>query len=256
MIAHFSIQGDDKKYSFPLDLSSVTLRQYIDYCNFEKECLPSEFSELRQLYNDLADIPVTDKLDRKPVESRIRELEDTINSFEYVETRITWYAQVVNFWTGLSVDKIMGEVDGVGMDISQLTTLYNRLQQLCLTPDKTEYTNIIEHNGEAWYLPSQYMKDSTVIEYLESSQFYKLADDLAGHQWGVMGKVMCILVRKENEKYSRKLMKREEFFLSWTMDKVYQVAFFLTIRMQKLATVFQTYTHAQALSKLRQELKS
>jgi len=255
MKATFSIEGDSTKYIIPLDLSEVTLKQYINYCNLENKYLPKEIKELRKLHTDLQDISPTDKLDRQPVEKRIAELNDTIDSFEYKEVLLDWYARVVEFWTGLPYDKIMGVDGGSGMYIAQLQALYYQLERLLIPPKEAEYSQIIEHKGEAWYLPSQYMREATTIEYLEASQFQKLADDLAGNQWGVMGKIMAILVRKKDEKYNSKLVaEREEFFLSWTMDKVYTVAFFLLQRMEKLSAVFQTYTAAQTLSKLRQEL--
>ena len=255
MKATFTIEGDSTKYVIPLDLSEVTLQKFIDYCNMEKKHLPNESKELRELYAKLQDISPTDKLDRQPLEKRIKELNEVVESFEYREVLLTWYAKVVEFWTGLPYDKIMGIDGGVGMYVAQLQSLYYKLESLLIPPKDTEYTNIIEHKGEAWYLPSQYMREATTIEYLEASQFQKLADDLAGNQWGVMGKIMAILVRKKDEKYNSKLVAdREEFFLGWTMDNVYQVAFFLSRRTEKLAAVFQTYTAAQTLSKLRQEL--
>lgn len=253
--ATFTIEGDSTKYVIPLDLSEVTLSKYIAYCNIESKHLPKEIQELRQLYTDLQDISPTDKLDREPVEKRIAELNEVVDSFEYKEVLLDWYAKVVEFWTGLPYDRIMGLDDGIGMQVAQLQALYYKLEALLIPPKEAEYSQIIEHKGEAWYLPSQYMREATTIEYLEASQFQKLADDLAGNQWGVMGKIMAILVRKKDEKYHPRLVReREQFFLGWTMDKVYTVAFFLLQRIEKLATVFQTYTAAQTLSKLRQEL--
>jgi hypothetical protein len=142
------------------------------------------------------------------------------------------------------------------MNVPQLKALYLKLQGLLVPPEKTPYSNILEHDGETWYLPAQYMTDSSTIEYLESSAFYKLAEELAGGQWGVFGKVMCILVRKKGEKYNKNLMDREEYFLGWTMDKCYKVAFFLTTRMHKLSVASQTYTTAQATAKLKQVSKT
>lgn len=255
--ATFKIEGDNVKYVIPLDLSDVTLRKYIDFCNLEAKDLPNELKRLRELYTALAEIPVTDKLDRQPIEAEIEELNTIVEASEYRVTLLRWYATVVEFWTGLAYEKIMGLDGNGGMDVYQLQALYYQLEQLNLPPEKTEYTNVIEWKGEPWYLPAEYMRDATTIEYLEASQFQKLADELAGNQWGVMGKIMSIIVRKKDEKYSSKLVEeREEFFLEWTMDKVYQVAFFLLTRMQKLTAVLETYQAAQTLSKLKQESKS
>jgi hypothetical protein len=245
-----------EKYSFPENLSEVSLGQFIQYCELENKYLPSKMKELILLQEELAEIPLSDKLDRTPVEEKIETLYQEINSPDYKELILFWYSRIISFWTGLKYETIIGADGGSGMNVAQLKALALKLQELVNTPpEEVEYTNVIEHEGVNYFLPSQYMKEGTVVEYLEASQMYKIQETLAGGQWSSLAKVICILLRKEGEKYSKELLKREELFLRLPMSKAYKVAFFLLKRMDTLKSVFLTYTQAQIVKKLELELK-
>jgi len=251
----FKALGD--KYSFPQDLTEVTLGKFIEYCELEKKYLPLQLQELLQLQEELAEIPETDKLDRRPVEEKIDLLFEEVNSVDFQEVLIHWYSRIVSFWTGLKYELIIGEEGAEGgMDIAQLKALAIKLQELVNNPPEVEYSNVIEFKEELYYLPVDNMKEATVIEYLEASQMYKIQEHLAAGQWSALAKVICILLRKKDEKYNKKLLKREKYFLDLPMNKAYQVAFFLLNRIGKLKTLLATYTQAQALKKLEQELNS
>ena len=243
-----------KKYKFPHSLEEVSLREFIKYCELERDHQPPKYKELISLKEELSQVPEGDKLDRAGLEAKIEAVLEEVSSPAYMEERLSWAAKVVEFWTVLKYTTIMGEDGGEGMNAPQLEALSFQLQKLVNTPPEVEYSNIIEFKGELWYLPAQYMKDSTVIEYLESSQFYKLQEALAGGQWGALASVICILLRKKGEKYNKKLLERREFFLDMPMNKAYKVAFFFTKRIDTYSTLLGTYTAAQAVSKLRREL--
>lgn len=244
------------KYSFPQDLTEVTLGKFIQYCELEKKYLPLQLKDLLQLQEELAAIPETDKLDRKPVEDKIALLFEEVNSPDFQEQLIYWYSRIVSFWTGLKYEVIIGEEgEAGGMNLEQLKALALKLQELVNTAPEVELTNVIEFKEELYYLPANFMKESTVIEYLEASQMYKLQEEFSSGQWSALAKVICILLRKKGEKYSKDLLKREKYFLDIPMDKAYQVAFFFLNRIEKLKTVLTTYTQAQAVKKLEQELK-
>ena len=256
----FSTEKGGVQYKCPTKLEEVTLQKFIDYCNLERDFMPNELKQVAKLYEDLNG--VSNQQDEILIEEEINVLLEKINSMQYAETLLSWYARVVDFWTGLPFNMIMARDGGDGMNVDQLKALYLQTQKLIIPPDRPIYTkdnpysNILEHDGAIWYLPDRYMMDSKTIDYLESADFYKHAEELAGGQWGVFGKVMCILVRKKDEKYSKDLYKRESAFLQWPMDKCYEVAFFLMKRMHKLNVASQTYTTAQATAKLKQALKT
>jgi hypothetical protein len=245
-----------KQYEAPRQLSDITLGRFIQYCTFESKVMPKELKEIIKLNGELSEIPENDKLDRQPVLDKLSALYEIIEADSYGETLISYYAKIVEFWSGLPYAVIMGEDGGESMNIGQLKALSLQLQTLVNTPpENVEYSPVIEFNSEIWYLPTQYMKNSTVIEYLESSQFYKLQDQLAGGQWGALASVICFLLRKKGEKYSKDLLKRRSMFLGLPMDKAYQVAFFFLKRTNIYSKLLANYTAAQNLANFRQALR-
>lgn len=250
---HFQIPNDTNNYIIPTSLKDITLRDFVGYCDLEKNELPTDIRALHELQDELSLIPESDKLDRQPVLNKIEVLQGIVSNEDYEPILIDWYAKVVSYWTKLSYNKIIG-YEGEGMQLSQLKALYYQFQELVTPSYEPEYSQVIEHNDKLWYLPEQNMTNGTVIEYLEASNFQKLANELAGGEWHVFAKIMCILVKKKDEKYSKDLMIRESMFLDWTMDKVWAVAFFLLKRTETLKTAFLTYTKALNLARLKQEL--
>lgn len=241
-------------YKYPEGLQDISLKKFIEYCEFEKKNRPEKLQELSKLRAELLDIPETDKLDRKPVESKIESLVEEINNPGYIETMISWNAKVIEFWTGLPYATIVGEDGGEGMNLKQMEILADHLLNLVGKLPEVEYTNVIEYMGELWYLGERYMKDSTVIPYLEASQLYKIEEALAGGQWGALAKAICILLRRKGEKYNKKLLEREKFFLQMPMDKALQVAFFFERRTRLYSKLLSTYIASQTNVKLKQAL--
>jgi predicted NAD-dependent protein-ADP-ribosyltransferase YbiA (DUF1768 family) len=142
------------------------------------------------------------------------------------------------------------------MDINHLTWLYNHTVNLFNNLPEVEYSNIIEVNGEAWYLPERYMSNSTVIEFAESAQFQANLSKVEGGEWKALAKMMCVLVRKKDEQYSDKLLSREGIFLKWSLYDCWRVGFFLLKRLEALQPNLAIYTNVQTLRLLKQELKN
>ena len=122
--------------------------------------------------------------------------------------------------------------------------------------EEPEYTNVILVGDELWYLPMRYMEKSTLIEYAESSQFEANLKDVQDGNWKALAKIMCVLVRKEGEQYSDKLLKREEMFLSWTLENCLKVAFFLLKRNETSQQNMLIYMAAQDLMNVKRESKN
>ncbi len=130
-----------------------------------------------------------------------------------------YFARVVaHFAVGISEEVILGGgKHGDGMNVGQLEYLYSTIIRIMNNYEEPEYTNVILVDGELWYLPMRYMEKSTLIEYAEASQFEANLKDLDKGNFGALAKIMCVLVRKEGEMYSDKLLKREEQFLNWNL---------------------------------------
>jgi hypothetical protein len=100
------------------------------------------------------------------------------------------------------------------------------------------------------------MEKSTLIEYAESSQFEANLKDVQDGNWKALAKIMCVLVRKEGEQYSDNLLKREEMFLSWTLENCLKVAFFLLKRNETSQQNMLIYMAAQDLMNVKRESKN
>jgi hypothetical protein len=167
-----------------------------------------------------------------------------------------YFARVVaHFAEGITEAEIIGQ-KGPGMNVGQLEYLYNTIVSILNNYEEPEYSNVMLVDGELWYLPTRYMEKSTLIEFAEASQFEANLKDLEKGNWGALAKIMCVLVRKEGEPYSDKLLRREEQFLGWNLKNCLQVAFFLLKRNEISVQNLQIYMAAQDLMNAKQESKN
>jgi hypothetical protein len=162
-----------------------------------------------------------------------------------------------HFADGITEAEIVGgKKQGDGMNVGNLEYLYSSIVKLLNSYDEPEYSNVIMVGDELWYLPMRYMEKSTLIEYAESSQFEANLKDVQDGNFKALAKIMCVLVRKEAEQYSDKLLKREEMFLSWTLENCLKVAFFLLKRNETSQQNMLIYMAAQDLMNVKRELKN
>jgi hypothetical protein len=245
-----------QSFEYPESLSDVTLKQYLEFLEFVESTKPKVLKDI-----DTANIKIAEAIelkDNKGLELARKELDDateTINDIVQYQQIFPYYARVVSFFSGLSVPLILGQVaDTLGMRVDHLTGLYIHTTKIFNQLPEVEYTNVLEVNGEVWYLPERFMSDSTVIEFAEAAQFQANLSKVENGEWKALAKMMCVLVRKKDEQYSDKLLKREELFLSWNLLDCWRVAFFLLRRTEVLQLSFQTYTNVQTLMQLKQEL--
>ena len=247
---------NEQSFEYPESLSDVTLKQYLEFLEYVESTKPKVLKDI-----DTANIKIAEAIDlkdNKGLELARKELDEateTIDDIVQYQQIFPYYARVVSFFSGLSVPLILGQVaDTLGMRVDHLTGLYVHTTKIFNQLPEVEYSNVLEVNGEVWYLPERFMSDSTVIEFAEAAQFQANLSKVENGEWKALAKMMCVLVRKKDEQYSDKLLKREELFLSWNLLDCWKVAFFLLRRIEVLQLSFQTYTNAQTLMQLKQEL--
>jgi hypothetical protein len=244
-----------QSFEYPESLRDVTLKQYLEYLEFIESTKPKVLKDI-----DTANIKIAEAIelkDNKGLELARKELDDateTIDDIIQYQQIFPYYARVISFFSGLSVPFILGQDGGEGMRVDHLTGLYVHTTKMFNHLPEVEYSNVLEVNGEVWYLPEKFMNDSTVIEFAEAAQFQANLSKVENGEWKALAKMMCVLVRKKDEQYSDKLLKREELFLSWNLLDCWRVAFFLLRRIETLRLSFLTFTSAQTLMQLRQEL--
>jgi hypothetical protein len=245
------------KFKYPESLHDITLKQYIEYLDFVEPTKPQVLKDI-----DKANIKIQECVeirDQKGLEIAKNELNASIDSIDDIvkyQQLFPYYARVISYFSGLDVAFILGQDGGAGMRVDHLQWLYAQTINIFNNLPEVEYTNVLEVNDELWYLPERFMANSTVIEFAEAAQFQANMAKVEGGEWKALAKMMCVLVRKKDEQYSDKLLKREELFLSWNLYDCWTVAFFLSKQIEKYAISSAIYTNAQNLMRLKQELSN
>lgn len=243
-------------FTFPQTLADITLKQYIDFMTFVEPTKPDELRRIEiasQAFNE-AEKPQ----EKEKAGAEFDEAVNACNDIVMYRKVYPYFARVVaHFANGITEEEIIGgKKQGDGMNIGNLEYLYTSVVKMLNNYEEPEYTNVILVDGELWYLPMRYMEKSTLIEYAEASQFEANLKDVEEGNWKALAKIMCVLVRKEGEQYSDKLLKREEMFLNWTLDNCLKVAFFLLKRNEISQQNLAIYMAAQDLMNAKQELKN
>lgn len=243
------------RFTYPSELADITLRHYIDFMTFVESTMPDEFRRIEE-----ASIARNSAETAQEKEKALKEFDEAVNACDDIvmyRKVYPYFARVVaHFAEGITEAQILGTNGSDGMNVGQLEYLYSTIIRILNSYDEPEYTNVIMVDKELWYLPMRYMEKSTLIEYAEASQFEANLKDLDKGNWGALAKIMCVLVRKENEPYSDKLLRREEQFLNWNLENCLKVAFFLLKRSEISQQNLQIYMAAQDLMNAKQELKN
>lgn len=245
------------KFDYPESLKDITLKQYLGYLELIEPTKPQLLKDVETFSLKIDN--AKELKDNKGLEIAKKEFEDTIVQIDDIYTYqyiFPYYARVVSYFSGLQESVILGKDGTQGMRVDHLTGLYNHLINIFNNLPEVPFDPVIEVNDELWYLPDQFMTGSTVIEFAEAAQFQANLSKVENGEWKALAKMMCVLVKKKDEQYSDKLLKREEFFLSWNLFDCWRVAFFFLKRAERLKISLATYTNLQNLMLLKQELSS
>ena len=214
------IQVQGEYYNLPQKWADITVARWIA---FSKEVAPTE---PECMYNG------------------------ELNRENYTREALPYMAKYLEFWAEMP--------EGLAMKCNHETVaiLYRALTHSLAALPVPDESPVFQHQGELWYLPKKAFEGSSVQDFIEAAQYQDMAEKLGLGQWGVLPKLLCILVRKEGEQYSDVLMEREEMFLSWPMSIAWQVSFFLHRLGQTYLQSFQSSEIALNLSSLKQVLEN
>lgn len=243
------------KFEYPNELKDITLKKYLDFLSLIEPTKPQVLKDIDVILQQIDEV----KNESKEYKEKVAELEvklDSITDLVKSQHIYPYYARVVSYFSGLTEEYILGKDGGEGMQVKALEWLYNTVIKIFNNLPEVEYDHIIERGDEVWYLPTQFMKDSTVIEFAETAQFIAQMQSMEAGNWFAMPKVMCVLVRKKGEQYHERLLKREKDFLEWNMLDVWRVCFFLLKQIEKSQISSLISTNSLRLTKLKQELES
>ena len=126
------------------------------------------------------------------------------------------------------------DVDSVNQVVSVIDTLMEEYKP------KGKKSFIYEE--ETYYFPSDYLKNYTYGDYIESTQLDMYIDTMKHGKFDVLPEQMAILCRKIDEKYDDDVIpEKSEKFKNLTMDTVWEFAFFLTKQKKKFMTLSSTF---------------
>lgn len=242
----FEVNG--KEYSLPDSLSEVTLDRFID---FQEKVYGKKPETLEEAEN------LNDPEERKAFIS-------TLSTEEIEGAWFNYYVLYVMYFTELEED-VAGKISKEG-----ILELYNLIYKL-LRVDFVEMESF-EHKGDTYYLPKApenyiaktklYMQGSTSIEFITAMQYDKYAQKFGNSDWAVYPYIIATICRKKDEQLPLDVNEREQFlesraklFKDLTLDKAFNVAFFLLNRKAQLKEYSSLYSLIRLLRQLAQERK-
>lgn len=138
------------------------------------------------------------------------------------------------FLTGLDKESVKST------DINQVNEVLSAVEVLTKEYEPKGINNF-EFEGETYYFPSEYLKQNTFGDFIETTQLDKSIEQYKNGRFDVLPEQMAILCRKEGEQYDDDVIpEKTEKFKKLSMDKVFEFAFFLSNANQKLVKLFST----------------
>lgn len=235
IVCEYKKSGQTFSFQVCMNWKDITLERLL---SFLKKIEPQMPECLKNIY------------DEEEEEARIK-LIDKLNEDDNLAILNYQLKYIHHFSNNVSFEDIQN------IKVSQVRGLYDMIRRGLANEPKNEYINVIEHVGENWYLPEKHMKNSTFIEFVESAQYEKHFRKAAngGNAWHAMPKILCILLRKKGEAFTMDVYQRERLFLKMTMDKVFNVAFFLTRLNETFGLDTLVYTKLMQVVAKRKKLE-
>lgn len=238
----FSLPGVDKKYSYPLDATSVKLRDFIDGMVIQREEMPETMREISEEKN---------KAKRLRMAAKVPQV-------VYAHEHIPYMAKIISVFSNLEYDLIVGGYDDyTGMKRSDVETIFRSIVKATTEYKVIEDFKSFEFNGVEYFMPNKFMEGSTVIEYMESSQFQAYYSKLKEGMWGALPFVIAIVAKPEGEIYNKdNTVLRGEAFKDLDLQTAMNVNFFLMRLSRKLKRDSLFFQLARMQEQLRQGLRS
>lgn len=208
-----------KAYEFPTSLSSITLRQRID---FNTQYGRDLFEERVKL------LEIEEESEEK--DSKLTEL--------YLMTA----CKTFSFFSGIPLE------DVVKIPINQVMNVYeNCMKGLLDQQEDIELQNEFVWNDEIWILGAPeltYQSNLSFNQFLTSKQIAKALHDMGLGMWETLPKLCAIFLKKDGEEFDEAWIadgnERHELMLDLPLDIALQVGFFLKSSMISFSQTFQS----------------
>tara|TARA_R110000822_G_scaffold69179_1_gene168144 strand:+ start:249 stop:944 length:696 start_codon:yes stop_codon:yes gene_type:complete len=149
--------------------------------------------------------------------------------------------ELFGYMTGLDKEDMNNvSLDSVTEVISVLDVLMEDYKPKGLTS--------FDYDNQTYYFPSEFLKQNTYGDYIESTQLDMYIDSMKHGRFDVLPEQMAILCRRLDEKYDDDIIpEKTENFKNLKMDIVWEFSFFLTQQNTKLAKLLSMYSEKNLL---------
>lgn len=215
---------DGSEYECPRRMGDIVLKDFIKLVGQIEKKMPEKMQAI---------------FDEKDEEKRHKLVEE-LGEWEYQKYFVPYMAKVVSLLCKVPMRKIMGgEGQESRMNIVDLEMLYSNCMGCFAGWEFNEEFDGFDFEGVRYVMPKVHMRGSTVIEFLEASQYQHHYRQLEKGRWEAMPFVVAILARPEGEEYdSDKVEERGKKFLRLPLDVVWNVSFFLMRQNRRLRNAF------------------
>ena len=137
-------------------------------------------------------------------------------------------AKIVSVMCDVELGKIIGGYnEWKGMSVKNIEELFGNCSRSVSRFDIDENFSEFEFKGKRYVLPERFMEKSTVIEYMEASQFQAYYSQMKEGMWGALPFVIAVLAREEGEAYNdEEVMLRGEMFKELDLNTAMNISFF------------------------------
>jgi len=237
----------DREVRVPSSLRDIKLGAFVEYMDGLRNDMPKQLEEI-----------ITAKID-KVRRKKMQAIDDVM----YGKIFLPYYAKyVAHFCEGLESDMALGQGKWKGktkgMNKRQLEGLFWRIFKMFASYEHEGRKRSFEFNGGVWCFPDEAMKNSTLIEFVESAQFQKNAKELFGGKYAALPRVLAVIFRPEGEVYDdEKIDERVALFMKeLSVDVALQGAFFLQRLNERFTINLEIYTMKKQLGRLKRERKN
>jgi len=155
---------------------------------------------------------------------------------------LDYYCLAVAYWFSIDADTLK-----IAMDREQLERSYWALEVLFSDYQIDEDFVSFRLHGVDYFVPANYMQDSTTIEYFECMQFEQNLSKIEGGNFLALPEILATICRPKDEAYNEKKVPiRKKLFKQVNMLDALNVAFFLLRLKGVLAQTLAIYSLLEA----------
>ena len=208
--------GEDRDVVIPVEWKDITVKYW------------GELSSIIKKHYDAASENTKDKSSKTHELLKEEGLEGFAGALEN--------SDIFAYMSGLSKEDVklvdVKQVEQVLAAINALTEEYKPVGE-----------KSFDFEGETYYFPSEFFRNETYGDFIESTQLDMYIKDMENGRFDVLPEQMAILCRRIDEEYDEDAIpEKAEKFKALTMDIIWEFSFFLTHQSLKLTKLFHTYS--------------